>query len=72
MSPNTNKCEHGWMNFSASFRIVATPSCQTIDLLQYLMCCCSLNDIITSNSFHSVELASTSPSSIYFVNNNSL
>ena len=67
MFPDMNKCENGWSNFSASFRIVAQKLTELIqselpnlDFLQY-----SLSDIIMSNHLLCIELASTSTQFVF-------
>ena len=64
---NTNKCENGWLNFSASFRVVALKLTELIwvalkinDFFQYLTCQCTVSDVIMSYRLLCVELASTS------------
>ena len=71
MLRNMNKCENGWSNFWASFRVVALKLIELIRFtlanqwfFQHLTCRCSLSDLIMSYHFLCVEHASTS-SSLY-------
>ena len=55
----TNKCENGWLNFSASFWVVALKLATLIRFtlsnhwifFKYLTCHCSLSDVIMSYHF---------------------